>query len=58
MLEGYRGAPRCDVGALEKVLLRVGALADDHPQMAELDCNPLIVSAFGAMVVDARVRLI
>jgi acetyl coenzyme A synthetase (ADP forming)-like protein len=57
LLEGYRGTPRCDIDALEDVLLRIGALADDHPQIAELDCNPVMVSAMGAVVVDARVRV-
>jgi acetyl coenzyme A synthetase (ADP forming)-like protein len=57
LLEGYRGAARCDIDALEDVLLRIGALAEDHPNIAEMDCNPVIVSAHGAVVVDARVRL-
>jgi acyl-CoA synthetase (NDP forming) len=57
LLTGYRGAEPCDVAALQDVLLRVSALAEDHPNVAELDCNPLIVSAAGAMVVDARVRI-
>jgi acyl-CoA synthetase (NDP forming) len=57
LLEGYRGSPHCDVGALEDVLVRISALAEDHPQIAELDCNPVIVSASGALVVDARVRV-
>ena len=57
MLDGYRGAVRCDVGALEDILLRVGALAEDHPQVIEIDCNPVIVSASGALVVDARIRV-
>ena len=57
LLEGYRGAPRCDVGALEDVLLRISALAEQHPHIAELDCNPVIVSVSGAIVVDARVRV-
>ncbi len=57
LLNGYRGTPPCDVGALEDVLLRVSALAEDHPLIAELDCNPVIVSASGAVVVDARVRV-
>jgi acetate---CoA ligase (ADP-forming) len=57
LLDGYRGAPRCAMDALEDVLLRVSALADDHPQIAELDCNPVIVTASGALVVDARVRV-
>jgi acetyl coenzyme A synthetase (ADP forming)-like protein len=57
MLDGYRGAHKCAVGALEDVLLRVGTLAEDHPRIAEIDCNPVIVSASGALVVDARVRV-
>jgi acyl-CoA synthetase (NDP forming) len=57
LLEGYRGGPTCDVAALEEVLLRISALAEDHPSIAEMDCNPVIVSASGAVVVDARVRV-
>ena len=57
LLEGYRGAPPCDIYALEDTLVRISALAEDHPQLAEMDCNPVIVSAFGAVVVDARVRV-
>ena len=57
LLEGYRGAPRCDVDALEEVLLRIGALAEDHSQIAELDCNPVVVGPSGVVVVDARVRV-
>ena len=47
LLQGYRGAPQCDISALEEVLVRISALADHHPQIAELDCNPVIVSATG-----------
>ena len=57
MLVGYRGAPSCDLAAVEDVLLRVGAMVDAHPEIAELDCNPLVVSPEGAMIVDARVRV-
>ena len=57
LLDGYRGAPRADVGALEDVLARVGALAADHPTIAELDCNPVIVGPEGAAIVDMRVRV-
>jgi len=57
LLEGYRGGPKCDVGGLEDMLLRTSALAEDHPHIAEMDCNPVIVSASGAVVVDARVRV-
>ncbi len=57
LLNGYRGAEPADTAALEDVLVRIAALADDHPSIAEMDCNPVIVSAAGAVVVDARVRL-
>jgi acyl-CoA synthetase (NDP forming)/RimJ/RimL family protein N-acetyltransferase len=57
LLDGYRGAPRADVAALEDVLLRLGALADAHPEIVELDCNPVVVAERGATVVDARVRV-
>ena len=56
-LDGYRGAPRADVAALEDVLMRVSALVEAHPEIAEMDLNPLIVHAAGTLVVDARIRL-
>ena len=56
-LTGYRGAPPADIDALEDVLLRVSALVEAHPQIAEMDLNPLIVHTDGAVVVDARIRL-
>jgi acetyl coenzyme A synthetase (ADP forming)-like protein len=57
LLDGYRGAPRADVPALQDVLVRVAALVAAHPEIAELDCNPVLVSPSGAVVVDARVRI-
>jgi acetate---CoA ligase (ADP-forming) len=56
-LDGYRGAPRADVTALEDVLIRVSAMVEAHPEIAEMDLNPLIVHSAGAVVVDARIRL-
>ena len=46
-----------DVAAVEDVLLRVSALAAAHPEIAELDCNPLRVGPDGAVVLDARIRV-
>jgi acetyl coenzyme A synthetase (ADP forming)-like protein len=57
LLEGYRGAPRCDIAAVQDVLLRVSAMVDTHPEIVELDCNPLIASPSGPLIVDARVRV-
>ena len=57
LLDGYRGRPKADVAALEDAVLRVGALVEAHPEIAELDCNPVMVLADGAVVVDARIRV-
>jgi acyl-CoA synthetase (NDP forming)/GNAT superfamily N-acetyltransferase len=58
LLLGHRGTPAADLIALQDILLRVSRLADDLPQVAELDLNPVIARADGAYVVDARVRVV
>jgi acyl-CoA synthetase (NDP forming) len=57
LLEGFRGAPKVDVAALEDVILRVSALVENHPSIAEMDCNPVMVLPHGAVIVDARIRV-
>jgi len=59
MLSGYRGAPPGDVAALEQTLLRVSQLAGDHPEIVEMDVNPLkvLVPGRGCVVLDARVAV-
>jgi len=59
LLEGYRGAPKCDVGALEETVLRLGQMVEEIPEVAELDLNPLMVlqEGEGTVVVDARIRV-
>ncbi len=57
LLDGYRGSPKGDIDALVEVLLRVSAMVEAHPQVAEMDLNPVIVHANGAVAVDARIRL-
>jgi acyl-CoA synthetase (NDP forming) len=57
LLTGFRGAPVCDVSALENALLRVSAMVEDIPQISELDCNPLVVHERGATILDARIRV-
>lgn len=46
-----------DVKSLQELIVRVSFMAEDLPEIAELDCNPVIVHPQGAVVVDARVRL-
>jgi acyl-CoA synthetase (NDP forming) len=57
LLEGFRGGTKFDVPALKDALLRVSALVDDIPQIAELDCNPFVVTEQGGEILDARVRV-
>ena len=57
LLDGFRDAPRADVPALEDIVVRIGWLGANHPEIAELDLNPVIVAPTGAMAVDARVRV-
>jgi acyl-CoA synthetase (NDP forming) len=57
LLDGYRGAPKADVAALEDLLVRISTLVEAHPQIAELECNPVVVTPTGDTVVDVRVRV-
>jgi acyl-CoA synthetase (NDP forming) len=57
LLEGFRGSAPGDVAALEDGLLRVSAMLEDLPQIAELDCNPFVVHERGATILDARIRV-
>ena len=57
LLDGYRGAPPADVAAVEQTLLRLSALMEAHHEIAEIECNPLLVSADGVVAVDVRARV-
>ena len=57
LLLGHRGTPAADLAALADILLRISRLADDLPQVAELDLKPVIARPDGAHVVDTRVRV-
>ncbi|WP_432479286.1 GNAT family N-acetyltransferase [Nocardioides sp. GXQ0305] len=57
LLDGYRGAPRVDLASLEDLLLGLGELSGDVPQLAELDLNPVMCRPDGTIVVDAKVGL-
>ena len=57
LLLGHRGQPAADLPALQDLLLRVSRLADDLPEVAQLDLNPVIARPDGAPAVDARIRL-
>ena len=57
LLRGFRGSQPADEAAFRDVLLRTSALVNACPEIAELDLNPVIVTAAGAVVVDARIRV-
>jgi acetyltransferase len=57
ILDGVRGEAPLDRRAIVDVLRRTAQLADDFPEIEEIDCNPLMARPDGAVVVDARVRI-
>jgi CBS domain-containing protein len=57
LLLGYRGSPPADLGAVRDLLLRVSRLADDLPEVTDLDLNPVIARPDGTYVVDARIKV-
>jgi acetyl coenzyme A synthetase (ADP forming)-like protein len=57
LLDAIRGEPARDTGALVDALLRLSQLALAHPEIAEMDVNPLISLERGAVAVDSRIQL-
>jgi acetyl coenzyme A synthetase (ADP forming)-like protein len=59
VLDGFRGNPPADIGSIVDTLLRLSTMVCNHPQISELDINPLIVHAQGqgCSVADSRVML-
>ena len=57
ILDGFRGRPKADIETLVDLLLKVSKLAMDHPQVDQLDLNPVIVYDDGVAIVDARIIL-
>ena len=56
-LGDWRGASAVDMDALEHVLLRVSEMVCELPQLREMDINPIIIDASGAVAVDARILI-
>ncbi|HZQ04903.1 MAG TPA: GNAT family N-acetyltransferase [Gaiellaceae bacterium] len=57
LVRGFRGAPPADADALADLLHRLGRLADDLPEVAELDLNPVLALPDRCVALDARVRV-
>ncbi|MEU9590649.1 GNAT family N-acetyltransferase [Streptomyces sp. NPDC048193] len=57
LLFGWRGSAPVDAYALEKLLLRVSRLVDDHPEVVAVTLEPVVVAPRGLSVLGASVRL-
>ncbi len=57
ILRGYRGQPPRDIDAIMKILLDTSRLVMEHPDIKELDLNPVMIYEKGAKTVDARIIL-
>jgi acyl-CoA synthetase (NDP forming) len=59
LFDGYRGAPPSDIAALQEMLLRVSQMVGDHPEILEMDLNPVSVRerGQGCVVLDARIAV-
>jgi acetyl coenzyme A synthetase (ADP forming)-like protein len=59
LLDGYRGHPPADLGALHEVLLRVSRLAEEVPEIREIDLNPIFAlpPTQGCRIADARIKV-
>jgi acyl-CoA synthetase (NDP forming)/GNAT superfamily N-acetyltransferase len=57
LLTGYRGSPPVDTAAVEDLVLRLGRLAEELPEVAELDLNPVLAGPGGVIAVDVKLRL-
>jgi acetyltransferase len=55
LLQGYRGRPPVDLDKVIEILMRLSYLVADHPEISELDINPLLAGKDGVIAVDARV---
>ena len=55
VLEGVRGQPPADLAALEKLILKLSEFVEAHPEIEELDLNPVFAYRDGAIAVDARI---
>jgi acetyl coenzyme A synthetase (ADP forming)-like protein len=57
LLQGYRGRHPADLEAIEELLLRTSRLAEEVPEINEIDFNPIFALPTGCLVADARIRV-
>ena len=57
LLNAFRDWPQANLPAIQKTLIALGQMALDHPEIAELDINPLVADETGVIALDARIRV-
>ena len=57
LLQGYRDCPAADVDRVAEALVRLSYLVAHHPEIREVDINPLLADADGVIALDARVKV-
>ncbi|MGW0995947.1 acetate--CoA ligase family protein [Streptomyces sp. NPDC002523] len=57
LLRGVRGRPAVDLAAAARAVEAVTAVAAAHPEIAELEVNPLLATPKGCLGLDARIVL-
>jgi ATP-grasp domain-containing protein len=55
LLTGYRGHPARDLESLAAGACTLARLAADHPEIQEIDLNPVIAYERGCVIVDAKI---
>ena len=58
LLNGFRGRPKADIQELERIMVRLSDMAINHPEIMEMDINPLLVHSDGNGATVADVRMI
>jgi acetyltransferase len=57
ILKGYRNIPPVDMAEVELALIKISQLVIDHPEISELDINPLFADHKGIVALDARIKI-
>ena len=57
LLQGYRGKESVDIPALTEIILKISRVMEEHPEIKELELNPIIAYKKGALAIDARIIL-
>ena len=59
LFEGFRGRPKADLEVIQKALVSLSDMVMNHPEISEMDINPLMVheQGKGATVADCRIIL-